>query len=94
MKLDYRVIRSPKRRKVTITVERDRTVVVRAPIGLSDDEVARIIDGKRHWVLQKIQHPQKYQSRQHGPGKEVVNGESADAQPTRVSSRHAGRFNV
>ena len=51
--------------------------VVTAKIGLSDDEVARIIDGKRQWVLQKIQHSQKYQSRQHGPGKEVVNGESA-----------------
>ena len=36
-----------------------------------------MIDSKRQWILAKVQHPQKYQTRRHPPGKEVVNGESA-----------------
>ena len=31
MEIDYNIIRSPRRRKLTITVERDRSVVVHAP---------------------------------------------------------------
>jgi predicted metal-dependent hydrolase len=73
----YDIVRSPKRRKLSITVERDRVVVVRAPTNVSDDEIARVINVKRRWILEKLGHPQKYQNRQHPPGKEVVNGESA-----------------
>lgn len=75
--LDYKIVRSAKRRKLTITVERDRTVVVRAPEGLSDDDVRRIVEAKRQWILEKLRSPQKYEDRLHPPGKEVVSGESA-----------------
>src|ERR1700738_710553 len=75
--LAYDIVRSPKRRKLTITVERDRAVVVRAPTNASDGEIARIVNAKRQWILEKLRHPQKYRNRQHPPGKEVVNGESA-----------------
>jgi predicted metal-dependent hydrolase len=75
--LTYNIVRSAKRRKLTITVERDRAIEVSAPVNLSDDEIARVIDTKRQWILEKLHHPQKYRERQHPPGKEVVNGESA-----------------
>jgi predicted metal-dependent hydrolase len=75
--LEYQTVRSPKRKKLTITVERDRTIVVHAPQGISEEEVRRIVDAKRQWILTKLRHPQKYQDRLHPPGKEVVNGESA-----------------
>jgi predicted metal-dependent hydrolase len=75
--LDYKVVRSAKRKKLTITVERDRAVVVRAPETLSDDEVRRLVDAKRQWILEKLRSPQKYEDRLHPPGKEVVSGESA-----------------
>lgn len=75
--LCYQTIRSPKRKKLTITVERDRTISVRAPEETSDEEVQKIVDRKRQWILEKLRHPQKYQNRPHPPGKEVVNGESA-----------------
>ena len=75
--LAYDIVRSPKRRKLTITVERDCAVIVRAPANISDGEVARVVDSKRQWILEKLRHPQKYRNRQHPPGKEVVNGESA-----------------
>jgi predicted metal-dependent hydrolase len=74
---DYRIVRSPKRKKLTITVERDRSVVVHAPNDASDEQVSRILETKRQWIRRKIRHPQKYQDRLHPPGKEVVNGESA-----------------
>jgi predicted metal-dependent hydrolase len=77
MNLSYKILRSPKRKKLTITVERDRTVVVHAPDGASDDQVRRVIDAKRQWISGKLCHPQKYRDRLHPQGKEIVNGESA-----------------
>jgi predicted metal-dependent hydrolase len=77
MELNYKIIRSPKRKKLTITVERDRTVVIRAPEGASDKDVGRIFDSKRQWVLEKLRHPQKYRDRAPVPGKEMVSRESA-----------------
>ena len=75
--LDYTIARSPRRKTLTVTVERDRTVVVRAPEGMSDDDVQRYVDAKRQWILEKLRSSQKYAERRHPPGKEVVNGESA-----------------
>jgi predicted metal-dependent hydrolase len=75
--LSYEIVRSPERKNLTITVERDRSVVVHAPDGTTDYEIQRVIDSKRQWILAKAQHPQKYLPRRHPPGKEVVNGESA-----------------
>jgi len=77
MELEYKTVRSPKRKKLTITVERDRAIIVHAPEGTSEETVHRVIDAKRQWLLAKLRHPQKYQDRPHPPGKEVVNGESA-----------------
>lgn len=75
--LEYKIVRSPKRRTLTITVERDRTIIVHAPEGTSQETIQRLIDTKRQWLFEKLHHAQKYQDRVHPPGKEVVNGESA-----------------
>lgn len=77
MELNYTVQRSGKRRKLTIAVERDRSVVVHAPEGASDESIRRVVESKRHWILEKLRHPQKYRDLPHPPGKELVNGESA-----------------
>jgi predicted metal-dependent hydrolase len=77
IELNYQIIRSPKRKKLTITVERDRAIVVHAPERTSEEQVRQVVDSKRQWILEKLRHPQKYQDRRHPPGKEVVNGESA-----------------
>src|SRR5207249_2416681 len=77
IELEYKIVRSPKRKKLTITVERDREIIVRAPEGTSEEAVRRMVDAKRQWILTKLRHPQKYRERLHPPGKEVVNGESA-----------------
>jgi hypothetical protein len=77
IELNYEIVRSQKRKKLTITVERDRTVIVRAPETTSEQTVHRLVDGKRQWIFEKLRHPQKYRERPPAPGKEVVNGESA-----------------
>lgn len=77
MDLIYTIRRSDKRRKLTITVERDRSIVVHAPKRLSDEKIRNIVESKRQWIHEKIGHPQKYQSLPHPPGKELVSGESA-----------------
>lgn len=75
--LDYTILRSDKRKTLTITVERDCQVVVRAPTSVTDAEIAEIVKAKRHWISDKVAHPQKYRTQAHPPGKELVNGESA-----------------
>jgi predicted metal-dependent hydrolase len=77
MELAYTIQRSPKRRKLTITVERDRSVVVHAPEETSDEKIRQVVESKRQWIYEKIGHPQKYQDLPHAPGKELVSGESA-----------------
>jgi predicted metal-dependent hydrolase len=77
MELVYETRRSAKRKKITITVERDRAVVVHAPVGVADETIQRLVDRKRQWLFEKLQHVQKYQPLPHPPGKELVNGESA-----------------
>ncbi|MEE8297360.1 MAG: SprT family zinc-dependent metalloprotease [Hyphomicrobium sp.] len=77
MDLACTIKRSAKRRKLTITVERDRTVVVKAPEGISDEKIQQVVESKRQWIYEKVGHPQKYQDLPHPPGKELVSGESA-----------------
>ncbi|MFC5440029.1 M48 family metallopeptidase [Rhodanobacter ginsenosidimutans] len=77
MELSYEIRRSTKRKKLTITVERDRSVVVHAPANVSDGAVRQLVDKKRLWLFEKLQHEQKYQPLPHPPGKELVNGEAA-----------------
>jgi len=76
MELAYTIKRSGKRRKLTITVERDRSVVVHAPSDASDEAIRRVVESKRQWIHEKINHQQKYSDLPHPPGKELVNGES------------------
>jgi hypothetical protein len=42
MQLDDKIARSPKRKKLTITVGRDRSVIVHAPEGTSEETVRRV----------------------------------------------------
>ena len=77
MDISYTIKRSLKRKKLTITVERDRNVIVHAPEGTSEEKIQEIITLKRQWIQEKIKHAQKFSEQPHPPGKELVNGESA-----------------
>lgn len=76
MKLSYEVRRSAKRKRLSISVERDRRVVVHAPEQISDAKIQQIVEAKKAWIYEKTKHPQKYEDQPHAPGKELVNGES------------------
>ena len=73
----YTIKRSSKRRKLTITVERDRSVIVHAPESTSAETIREVVESKRQWIYEKTTHAQKYEERSHPPGKELVSGESA-----------------
>jgi predicted metal-dependent hydrolase len=77
MDLAYTIKKSAKRRKLTITVERDRSVIVHAPEGATDEKIHQVVESRRQWIFAKIGHPQKYHDLPHAPGKELVSGESA-----------------
>ncbi len=77
MDLPYQIVRSPRRQKLTITVERDRSIVVHAPQDATEKAIRKVVESKRQWLFEKVRHAQKYQDRPHAPGKEVANGESA-----------------
>ena len=59
MKLDYTVIYSD-RKTVNISVERDRSVVVRAPRHTTPEKIKKIIKSRKLWLYEKINHRQKY----------------------------------
>lgn len=77
METNYTIKRSARRKKLTITVERDRTVVVHAPESATDETIREVVEAKKFWIYEKVHHTQKYDDLPHPPGKELVNGESA-----------------
>jgi len=50
---------------------------VHAPEETPDAKIQQIVESKRQWIYEKTGHFQKYQTRPHPPGKELVSGESA-----------------
>lgn len=73
MTLDYKIQYS-NRKTLNISVERDRSIVVRAPENLSLDKIEEIVHSKRNWIKDKINHAQKYPVDFNA--KEFVSGES------------------
>ena len=73
MELDYQVIYSD-RKTITLIVERDRSVVVRAPEGTSDDKIRQVIEAKKLWLYEKLHNSQKYPTEP--VQKEFITGES------------------
>ena len=67
-------IKFSNRKTISIIVERDRSVVVRAPINTPESKIAELIQGKRRLLKKKIEHNQKYPYEKQN--KEFVSGES------------------
>lgn len=75
MELDYKIVFA-RRKTLTITVERDRSIVVTAPEGTSLEKIREVIESRKLWLYEKTRHTQKYSPLPHPPGKELVTGES------------------
>lgn len=59
MNLEYSVVYSS-RKTLGITVERDRSVIVRAPHGTPREKIDAAVEKKRFWLYEKIGHAQKH----------------------------------
>lgn len=73
MQIEYSIQYS-NRKTLSIIVERDRSVVVRAPLNTSKDVIEKEVIKRKFLLFQKINHPQKYETPK--PRKEFVSGES------------------
>lgn len=59
MDFEY-VVKYSTRKTLNISVERDRKIIVRAPEHLSCDKIEQIVQSKKHWIKEKLNHAQKY----------------------------------
>lgn len=73
MQIQYSIQYS-RRKTLSIIVERDRSVVVRAPLDTSKEVIEREISKRKFLLFQKINHTQKFDTPK--PRKEFVSGES------------------
>ncbi|MEJ5302110.1 MAG: M48 family metallopeptidase [Bacteroidales bacterium] len=73
MQIEY-TIQYSNRKTISIIIERDRRVVVRAPLNTSEEMIEKEINKRKFLLFQKINHPQKYENLK--PRKEFVSGES------------------
>ncbi|HLG34383.1 MAG TPA: SprT family zinc-dependent metalloprotease [Bacteroidia bacterium] len=62
------------RKTISIIVERDRSVVVRAPFNTTEEKINSVIREKKFLLFKKLNHPNKYPIPK--PYKEFTNGES------------------
>lgn len=73
MRYDY-IVKYSKRKTMNITVERDRKIIVHAPEGLSEQKIEELVQTKRQWIDDKLNHTQKYPAVVQT--KEFISGES------------------
>lgn len=73
MQIEYSIQYS-NRKTLSIIVERDRSVVVRAPLNTSHTVIENEIKKRKFLLFQKINHTQKYETPK--PRKEFLSGES------------------
>lgn len=73
MVIEYH-IKYSNRKTLNISVERDRSIVVRAPHYLTPEKIDKIVQSKRQWIKEKLNHSQKYPLT--AESKEFVSGET------------------
>lgn len=73
MEIEYSIKYSP-RKTISIIVERDRSVIVRAPLNTNPDIIEKEISKRKFLLFQKINHTQKYNLPRER--KEFVSGEA------------------
>ena len=73
MVIEYQ-IKYSNRKTLNISVERDRSIVVRAPHYLTADKIDKVVQSKRQWIKEKLNHAQKYPLV--SENKEFVSGET------------------
>ena len=73
MTFEYQ-IKYSNRKTLNISVERDRSIIVRAPHYLTAEKIDKVVQSKRQWIKEKLNHTQKYPIQ--SDSKEFVSGET------------------
>lgn len=73
MEIEYE-IKYSKRKTLNISVERDRSIIVRAPEGVSEEKIDFLVKSRKDWIKDKVNHEQKYPVKLEP--KEFVSGET------------------
>jgi len=73
MIIEYQ-IKYSNRKTLNISVERNRNIIVRAPHCLTPEKIDKIVQSKRQWIKEKLNHAQKYPLV--SESKEFVSGET------------------
>lgn len=73
MRFEYE-IKFSKRKTLNITIERDRKIIVRAPEHLSLEKIEQLVESKKQWIREKLNHAQKYPALPET--KEFISGET------------------
>jgi predicted metal-dependent hydrolase len=73
MTFEYQ-IKYSNRKTLNISVERDRSIIVRAPHYLTAEKIDKVVQSKRQWINEKLNHTQKYPLI--AENKEFVSGET------------------
>lgn len=74
MAFEYQVIRRPRRKTASISVQPDGTIRVLVPASLPEDKVIELMEQKSQWIKEKIAHFEDCK-RSYSP-KEYVSGEA------------------
>jgi len=72
MNTDY-TIEYSNRKTLAIFVERDKSIVVKAPIGTPQEKIDDFVTRKKYWIYKKLKNPQKFKLKRK---KEFVSGAS------------------
>jgi predicted metal-dependent hydrolase len=65
---------SDKRKTLGLLVERDKSVVVLAPKGTSDNAIDQFINKRRFWIFEKLNHSPKFKEEK--PGAPFISGKA------------------
>ena len=74
MDISYRTVFSEKRKSISLVVERDKQIIVHAPLNTPDDTIEKAVNSKKFWLYKKLNYTKKETT--NTLQKEYVNGES------------------
>ena len=67
--MEVRVIRS-RRRTVSLEIQRDLSVLIRAPLGMPEEEISRFLERHRDWLARHLEEARACQARHPEPSPE------------------------
>lgn len=67
--MEVRVIRS-RRRTVSLEIQRDLSVLIRAPLGMPEEEISRFLERHRDWLARHLEEARARQERHPEPSPE------------------------